>query len=365
MCLVVILEYGWMSENQPPLLAFVGGFLAAGKTTLILKAAALLRDRGQRVAVIMNDQDAGLVDTRLSLAQDFPTREVAGGCFCCRFSDLIDAAEQFADFRPQVILAEPVGSCVDLSATILQPLRAFHRDTYRLAPLSVLLDPAALAQCDRGEMHPDIEFLFRHQIAEADLVCLSKQDLHPATQPLSFPVDFHLSARTGMGVDAWLEEVLDTSRVVGAHLLEVDYGRYAVAEASLGWLNLHAALHLVAPASPALIVGPLLDRLEEQLTAQRIHIAHLKVFDRTSSGWIKASISTNGDEPVPEGDLLASAAYDHEVALNLRALADPALLRAITTQILEEFDGQLRISHLGAFRPARPVPEHRFASRAN
>ncbi len=354
-----------MSENQPPLLAFVGGFLAAGKTTLILKAAASLRDRGQRVAVIMNDQDAGLVDTRLSLARDFATREVAGGCFCCRFSDLIDAAAQLADFRPQVIFAEPVGSCVDLSATILQPLRAFHRDAYRLAPLSVLLDPAALAQCDRGEMHPDIEFLFRHQIAEADLICLSKQDLHPDTQPLPFPVDFHLSGRTGLGVDAWLSEVLDTSRVVGAHLLDVDYSDYAAAEASLGWLNLHATMHLASPASPALIVGPLLDQMEEQLTAQGIPIAHLKIFDRTTSGWIKASISTNGDEPVPEGDLLAAAACEHELALNLRAVADPALLRAITTRILADFEGEVRISHLGAFRPARPVPEHRFASRAN
>ena len=354
-----------MSENQPPLLAFVGGFLAAGKTTLILKAAALLRDRGQRVAVIMNDQDAGLVDTRLSLARDFLTREVAGGCFCCRFSDLIDAGSQLADFRPHVIFAEPVGSCVDISATILQPLRAFHRDAYRLAPLSVLLDPAALAQCDRGEMHPDIEFLFRHQMAEADLICLTKQDLHPATQPLSFPIDFHLSARTGLGVEAWLEEILATTRVVGAHLLEVDYSRYAAAEASLGWLNLHADLRLTFPASPALIVGPLLDRLEEELTAQGIHIAHLKVFDRTSSGWIKASISTNGDEPVPEGDLLAPADCEHEVALNLRAVADPALLRAITIRILEELGGQLRISHLGAFCPATPIPEHRFATRAN
>ena len=358
-----------MEENvrheQLPLLAFVGGFLAAGKTTLILKAAETLGDRGQRVAVIMNDQDAGLVDTRFSLARNLPTREVAGGCFCCRFSDLLDAAGELADFHPHVIFAEPVGSCVDLSATILQPLRAFHQGGYRLAPLSVLVDPAALTRLGRGEMHPDMEFLFRNQIAEADLVCLTKQDLYPSPIALSFPVDFHLSARTGVSVDDWLNEVLASSRIVGAHLLEVDYSRYAAAEASLGWLNLHANLHLAAPTSPALVAGPLLDDLEKQLTAVSIQIAHLKVFDRTASGWIKASISSNGDDPEPEGDLLAEAALDHELALNVRAAADPAVLRAIVIKALETFEGQLSISHLGAFRPAPPVPEHRFAARAD
>ena len=353
------------AQIRTPLLVFVSGFLASGKTTLILKAAAMLRDRGQRVAVILNDQDAGLVDTHLSLARNLPTREVAGGCFCCRFSDLIDAAGQLADFQPHVIFAEPVGSCVDLSATILQPLLAFHRDTYRLAPLSVLIDPAAVARRGRGDMHPDIEFLFGYQIAEADLVCLTKQDLYPEPLSLPFPVDFHLSARTGLNVDAWLEEVLSTSRVVGAHLLDVDYSRYAAAEASLGWLNLHADLHLTSPASPASVVGPLLARIDKQLTAEGIHIAHLKVFDRASSGWIKASISTNGDEPLPEGDLLAGSVCDHELALNLRALADPASLRAITLRILDDSEGELRINHLAAFRPAPPVPEHRFATRAN
>ena len=96
----------------------------------------------------MNDQDAGLVDTKLALAHHFETREVSGGCFCCHFSDLMDAAEQLLSYEPDVILAEPVGSCIDLSATILQPLKAFHHQEYRLAPLTVLVDPSTADQAD-------------------------------------------------------------------------------------------------------------------------------------------------------------------------------------------------------------------------
>ena len=56
-----------------PTLIFVGGFLGAGKTTLLLKAGELLQSRGQRVALIMNDQDSELVDTKHSRAKRFQT----------------------------------------------------------------------------------------------------------------------------------------------------------------------------------------------------------------------------------------------------------------------------------------------------
>ena len=108
-----------MANDKIPIFALVGGFLGSGKTTLILRAAALLREQGLRVAVITNDQDSGLVDTKLSEAQELRTGEVAGGCFCCRFSELLDAAEQLTAFRPDVIFAEPVGSCVDIYCALL------------------------------------------------------------------------------------------------------------------------------------------------------------------------------------------------------------------------------------------------------
>ena len=66
-------------ETPVPKLILVSGFLGAGKTTLIVRAAEILLRRGVRVAVITNDQDAGLVDTRFTQAKSIPTEEVAGG----------------------------------------------------------------------------------------------------------------------------------------------------------------------------------------------------------------------------------------------------------------------------------------------
>src|SRR5262249_27945282 len=98
-----------MPQVKAPMLVLVGGFLGAGKTTLILCAARLLARRGVRVGVIMNDQAGGLVDTQFALAQDLAAEEVAGGCFCCRFSDLLTAANRLKEKGAEVIFAEPVG----------------------------------------------------------------------------------------------------------------------------------------------------------------------------------------------------------------------------------------------------------------
>jgi len=42
-------------------------------------------------------------------------------------------------------------------------------------------------------------------------------------------------------------------------MLDIDYDRYAAAEAELGWLNLHTDVLLREAASPAMSAGPLLD----------------------------------------------------------------------------------------------------------
>ncbi len=345
-----------------PKLILVGGFLGAGKTTLIVRASEMLQRQGVRVAVITNDQDGGLVDTRFSEANALHTGEVAGGCFCCRFSDLIDAARALKKYDPEVIFAEPVGSCVDLSATILQPLKARHRAEYEPAPLTVLVDPQLAASVFSGTADKDVSYLFRKQLAEADLLCLSKTDRHDGCPELPVPVDFQLSAVTGQGIAAWLEDVRSGKRVVGARILDLDYERYAEAEAALGWVNVQLDVVLRKPLSPALLAGPLIDEIEASLSSAGSSIAHLKLFDRCLTGFLKVSVCRNGAEPQADGDLTASPDRRHELVINLRAVGDPDELLAIVQRALSRIEGQIVVRHSGAFRPSPPKPQHRFVN---
>ena len=72
--------------------------------------------------MITNDQAEDLVDTQLVRRNGFDVQEIAGGCFCCRFSSLKEAADVLTkESRPDVFIAEPVGSCTDLVATVSYP----------------------------------------------------------------------------------------------------------------------------------------------------------------------------------------------------------------------------------------------------
>jgi hypothetical protein len=113
--------------------------------------------------------------------------------------------------------------------------------------------------------------------------------------------------------------------------------------------------------TPPMVAGPLLDEVEAELTRAGAQIAHLKLIDRAATGFVKASICRNGDEPRVEGDLMASAAAHHTLTLNLRAVADPSLLRRIVSVAVARLGGRREGETLEAFRPSPPKPEHRLA----
>src|SRR3954468_4463404 len=299
------------SESHPvrPIIIPLGGFLGAGKTSLILAAARILQQRGIKAAAILNDQGTELADTRWVQAQGLQADEVTGGCFCCLFSEMMDAAERLRAYSAQVIFAEAVGSCTDISATTLQPLKLYHRDSFRLAPYTVLVDPARAEQLSRDDANADFVFLFEKQMEEADLICFTKSDLFRGFRPpgTAAPVRF-LSSATGDGVEAWLDEVLAGVSLSGTRLLDIDYQHYARAEAVLAWLNCSASLNLETALSPPALIGPLLDALGDSLTENQFEIAHLKIVDDTASGFLKASVIRNGGNPGLQGDLGASPA---------------------------------------------------------
>lgn len=351
-------------------LILVGGFLGAGKTTLLLRAAQLLTERGLRVGLVTNDQGDELVDTALAERQQVPVVEVAGGCFCCRFPDLLQGLRHLQkNVQPDVILAEPVGSCTDLLATVVRPLLANHPNEFDLAPLTVLLDSnRSLAGYDAT-----VNYLYQKQLAEAEIIGLTKVDQLGSEQAKKKAADFRklhspvplftLSVRTGEGVADWLDVALAQSSRA-ARTLDIDYRRYAEAEAQLGWLNTRGTVDAVYPFSAKNWMSHFLQLLDTALLNQQSAIAHVKLQARSGNAIYKASLTQSGD--APSWDLLPEDSHRERLSfvLNARVNTTPRLLeqtvRHLFAEMTPEPDFHYSFAHFECFSPLPPQPTYRL-----
>jgi G3E family GTPase len=360
----------------------IGGFLGAGKTTSTLKFAEWLVAQGRRVGLITNDQGGGLVDTALATAHQMPVQEITGGCFCCRFNSLVEAAEVLVrDTAPDVLIAEPVGSCTDLVATVSLPLEQIYGDRFTVAPVSVVVDPLraervfGLAPASLSE---HVCYIYQKQLEEAEIIVINKVDLvdQPRLERLrnalaaAAPraVIHACSAREGSGLEPWFTEMRDGVSQATA-IAEIDYDEYAYGESLLGWLNAEVRIGKADADEydgTALLVE-ILTEVRETLARAGHEVAHMKgtlsvegdPFELAAANLVRSqdepAVSHRLAEPVDIGRLL----------LNLRAEAAPADLEAAVRAALDSVAARLpcTILHIEHFRPGRPVPTHRLVAR--
>jgi G3E family GTPase len=149
----------------------VGGYLGAGKTTLVNH---LLRNAdGLRIAVLVNDFGALPIDADLIEAQSGKLISIAGGCVCCSFgSDLMGALMDLSKRAPAPdhVLLETSG--VALPGVVAQSvalLPAFSIDC-----VVVLADAETVRTRATDRYMGDT---VTRQLNEADLVVLNKSDL--------------------------------------------------------------------------------------------------------------------------------------------------------------------------------------------
>lgn len=363
----------------------IGGFLGAGKTTAIQKFARHLTDRGLSVGLITNDQGAGLVDSALGRSNQFPVEEISGGCFCCRFNSLIDAARKLtSDTRPDVFLAEPVGSCTDLVATVSLPLRKIYGDDYQVSALSVLVDPVRALRVleleDGKRFSPRVRYIYLKQLEEAEIIVINKTDLLDADRLTTlrnglserFPEAsiIEMSAREDDNLEQWFDAAMTTELRLD-RFLDIDYQTYGDGEALLGWLN--ATIEIKAPGDDEFDGNAVLEKLAPALrdhlaaTDGQAEVAHLKMtLTPIGDPHEIAAINLVRDDSQPElSHRLVDLLDDGEILLNLRAEAAPehldtAVQAALAEVLSGEFGLSHRITHSEHFRPGMPTPTHRM-----
>jgi G3E family GTPase len=363
----------------------IGGFLGAGKTTTIGKLAQLYQQAGLKVGIVTNDQATDLVDTHTLRNQGFSVGEVAGACFCCNFDELTATVEQLqSDQQPDIILAEPVGSCTDLVATVVQPLMKFHHNIFDVAPYGVILKPShgqrILGGDENAGFSPEAAYIFNKQLEEADFLIVNRIDelspdaidklvgllknRHPHTPIIK------LSAKTGTGMQS-LIDFLDaqsdanaTATPVGQHILELDYDRYAQGEAELGWLNATVTLQGNEKISLDHLLLDVIGRLQTMFTVENVETAHLKAIGSTVDCHAIANLV--GSDSVVELSHASNVETDRVMMIiNARVAIEPAVLESLVREAVAGASGEREMTvdfgEVQSFRPGRPVPTHRIA----
>ena len=354
-------------------LILVGGFLGAGKTTMLWEAASRLMAEGKKVALITNDQASQLVDSELLLQSGLKVAEVSGSCFCCNFGGFADAIKNLREeAAPDVIIAEPVGSCADLSATILQPLKKYHSAEVEVAPFTVLTDPARISSIldgGNGGLHEDAAYILRKQLEEADIILLSKADAYPPEilAPLIgkmgkvFPgTDIKtVSALSGQGVDSWLEDV-KSGKASGLKLLEIDYDTYAHGEAVLGWLN-GTIIVSGNDTDWDAYASSLIGKLDSLFKEESLPVGHVKIIVENGKGYTVGNIAGDGKVSLRH---TAGKGNNAKVIVNARVETTPQHLDELVRKALEGANEGLK-SEIIAWKylqPGRPNPTYRFDS---
>ncbi len=149
----------------------IGGYLGAGKTTLVNH---LLRQAdGLRLAVLVNEFGALPIDADLIESQDGNVISIAGGCVCCSYgNDLIMALIDLAKMtpRPEHVLLEASG--VALPGAIAASIGLLA--DYAVDGVLVLADSETIrTRAEDRYMGDTIE----RQLSAADIIILNKADL--------------------------------------------------------------------------------------------------------------------------------------------------------------------------------------------
>lgn len=160
----------------------LGGYLGAGKTTLAVNLARTLRESYDKsVSIITNDQGDVLVDTEFTKDSGFNVSEILGGCFCTNFDTFVSSARTLVTTgRPDVIIAEPIGTSTNIMSSVVAPLRSLYPDEFSVAPLTVVVDCIRALDILSEKKDKDIDtvdLIPAHQIKEAEVVILSKADM--------------------------------------------------------------------------------------------------------------------------------------------------------------------------------------------
>lgn len=315
--------------------AVISGFLGSGKTTTMIAVAKALEKKSTKAAIISNDLGAAnLVDAMYTAQQHDSSDVIAGGCICYATPTLVSVIKRLTDAQGAKLVMSDIPGCgVGALDHVYFRLKNDYPDDFQLAPFTVVCDPARLRaimpEHEDINLPQEMNYLFRTQLLEADLIVLNKIDTisdEEKARCLAFLEENYpgarvmaVSARTGEGIDE-LAELLMTG---SARLVDVETGyggaEFVAAEACLSWYDRKLFVKKQDSFDINGFIADFMNNVSLRLRRDKNNVPHLKVFASTADGdYAKASLI--GVDYEPEFDKRMESECDrYSIVINARA----------------------------------------------
>ena len=288
--------------------------------------------------------------------------------------DLTDAIKKLRkEVEADVILAEPVGSCADLTATIIRPMKKYLDTEVLVSPLTVLSDPMRLRSIiygGDGGLHEDAAYIYRKQLEESEIILITKTDLLSDSELEKLKKDtqtcfphtavMSVSTQNGIGVVEWLEEV-GHRLGSGKTILDINYDKYAHGEAVLGWLNGTVSVSSKTPAYWDTLLKDIMNGIAKVVKNEKLRVGHVKVIAENGAQYAVGNIT--GDASTLQLRGSAGTSENLKLIVNARVETSPEHLNDIVKDVIASAIGDKYDNEILAWRflqPGRPNPTHRI-----
>jgi len=333
-------------RSGPTRFVVLGGYLGAGKTRLATTLARYLKEtHGKSVAIITNDQGNVLVDTEYVRNAGFDVREILGGCFCSNLPEFVKNARSLVQMgRPDVIIAEPIGTSTNILASVLVPLRTMHPGEFDVAPLMVVVDgTSAKKLLDKSAVFgPNSRKLIPVQQAhDAELILVSKADLmsHSGVEEVIRVINNEVpsaeiipySSVTLENIDKIATAVL-SSRSSTKVPMAVDNRFFAMEKASMGWFNASAGIATAGKLDLYAYITEILRGVAARFGTEAV--AHVKVMVESEKVAVKMSLVQDSlqTDGIKGGRFIEG---EGRIVMNARISATPEELERSILEVLQ------------------------------
>ena len=356
-------------------LLVLGGYLGAGKTTLAVNMAKTMKQRFDKsVAIITNDQGDVLVDTEYSKDAGFDTKEIMGGCFCTNFDRFVSSARTLVlDGKPDVIIAEPIGSSTNIMSSVVAPMRSLYPDEFSVAPLMVVVDCVRALDIlsEKKERKTEtVDLIPAHQIRDAEIVILSKADLvdKATIDAIRKEIDkilpgcrmIETSSMDLRNIDDIISIILSDEKSVKAPIAEQNQG-FAFEKAKLGW---YSGTYKLTPKDDLDMYGMATDLMRGVAKVYGAElIVHVKVMLESEDAACKMSLV----QKEMQVDGIVGSRYMRkpgQLVLNARVISPPKkleeVMRGIMDDAVSKYPIELEKTGEKCFMPKPESPSHFF-----